>query len=36
MVFAQCWECGETKLCYEQLVCHGTPLPHMPGLSDRN
>ncbi len=21
MVQAQCWECGETKLCYEHLVC---------------
>lgn len=21
MVLAQCWECGQTKLCYEHLVC---------------
>jgi len=21
MVLAQCWECGEKKMCYEHLVC---------------
>jgi hypothetical protein len=21
MVLAQCWDCGETKLCFEHLVC---------------
>ncbi|MFM7150398.1 MAG: hypothetical protein ACKO23_11190 [Gemmataceae bacterium] len=21
MVMAACWECGETKLCFEQIVC---------------
>lgn len=21
MVLAACWECGDTKLCFEHLVC---------------
>ena len=21
MVMAQCWECGEKKMCHEHLVC---------------
>ncbi len=21
MVVAKCWECGQTKLCYEHIVC---------------
>jgi len=24
MVAAQCWECGETKLCFEHLVCYAS------------
>ena len=31
MVQAQCWECGETKLCFEHLVCcTGTPFHTCP------
>lgn len=31
MVFAECWECGQTKMCIERIVCcTGTRLHTCP------
>jgi hypothetical protein len=36
MVQAQCWECGEMKLCFEHLVCcTGTHFHTCPGCRQK-
>ena len=35
MVLAQCWECGQSKLCFEHLVCStGTRFHTCPECRD--